>query len=124
MFIGQGMNRLRAKDSWGSENALNVFIISDACLCVHAKLLQLCPTLCEPMHSNPPGSSVYGIHQARILEWIAMPSSRGSCNPRNLTHVSYISYVVRQHVFMHLFKPIQCIKQSGNQKINSVFGQL
>ena len=40
--------------------------------------LQSCPTLCDPMDSSPPGSSVHGILQARILEWIAMPSSRRS----------------------------------------------
>ena len=45
---------------------------------VHAKLLQSCPTLCDPMDCSPPGSSVHGILQARILEWITMPSSRGS----------------------------------------------
>ena len=36
-----------------------------------AKSLQLCPTLCAPMNLNPPGSSVHGILQARILEWVA-----------------------------------------------------
>ena len=43
-----------------------------------AQSLQLCPTLCDPMDCSPPGSSVHGILQARILEWVAMPSSRGS----------------------------------------------
>ena len=37
---------------------------------------QSCLTLCDPMDCSPPGSSVYGILQARILEWVAMPSSR------------------------------------------------
>ena len=45
-------------------------------MCVSAKLLQLCPTLCDPMDYSPPGSHVSGILQARILEWVAMPSSR------------------------------------------------
>ena len=49
--------------------------VLDACIC--AKLLQLCLTLCDPMDCNQPGSCVRGILQARILEWIAMPSSRG-----------------------------------------------
>ena len=44
--------------------------------CMHAKSLQLYPTLCDPMDCSPPGSSVHGILQARILEWVAMPSSR------------------------------------------------
>ena len=46
--------------------------------CVHAKSLQSCPTLCHPMECSPPGSSVHGILQARILEWVARPCSRGS----------------------------------------------
>ena len=50
--------------------------------CMRAKLLQLCPTLCDPMNRSL-GSSVYGIGQARILEWVAMPFSRGSSQPRN-----------------------------------------
>ena len=43
-----------------------------------AKSLQLCPTLCDPIDSSPPGSPIRGILQARILEWVAMSSSRGS----------------------------------------------
>ena len=41
----------------------------------------LCPTLYDPMDCSPPGSSVYGILQARILEWVAIPFSRGSPYP-------------------------------------------
>ena len=44
--------------------------------CVHAKLLQSCLALCNPMDCSPPGSSVHGILQARILQWVAIPSSR------------------------------------------------
>ena len=44
---------------------------------MNAKLLQSCPTLCDPMDCSLPVSSVLGILQARILEWVAMPSSRG-----------------------------------------------
>ena len=47
-------------------------------MCVSAKLLQSCPTLCDPMDYSPQSSYVHGILQARILEWVAMPSSRGS----------------------------------------------
>ena len=43
-----------------------------------AKLLQLYLTLGDPMDYSPPSSSIHGILQARILEWVAMPSSRGS----------------------------------------------
>ena len=49
---------------------------------MHAKSLQSCPTLCDPIDCSPPGSSVYGILQAGILEWVAMPSFRGSSPPR------------------------------------------
>ena len=42
---------------------------------------QSCPTLCNPMDCSPPGSSVHGILQVRILEWVATPSSRGSSQP-------------------------------------------
>ena len=44
------------------------------CVCVHAKSLQLCLTLCDPMDYCTPGSSDHGIFQARILEWVACPS--------------------------------------------------
>ena len=43
-----------------------------------SKNLLLCLTLCDPMDCSPPGSSVHGILQARILEWVAIPFSRGS----------------------------------------------
>ena len=54
--------------------------LSVVCLC--AKLLQSCPTLYDPVDCSPPGSSALGILQARLLEWVAMPSSRGSSQPR------------------------------------------
>ena len=43
---------------------------------LHAKSLQLCPTLCNPMDGSLPGSSVHGIFQARILEWVAVSFSK------------------------------------------------
>ena len=53
------------------------------------KSLQSCPTLCNPVDCSPPGSSVQGIFQTRILEWVAMPSFRESSWPRNQTRFSY-----------------------------------
>ena len=50
---------------------------------------QSCPTFCSPKDCNPPDSSDHGILQARILEWIALPFSRGSSWPRYQTWVSY-----------------------------------
>ena len=58
---------------------------------VKVLLAQSCLTLCNPMECSPLGSSVHGILQARILEWVAMPSSRGSSQPRDRTQVSYIA---------------------------------
>ena len=57
---------------------------------VCAKLLQSCLTLCDPRNCIPPGSPVCEILQARILEWVAMPSSGGSSQPTDQTHVSYV----------------------------------
>ena len=54
------------------------------CVCVCVLVIQLCPTLCNPIDYSPPGSSVHGILQARILEWVWFPSSRGSSQPRDL----------------------------------------
>ena len=42
------------------------------------EVAQLCPTLCDPMDCSPPGSSIHGIFQARVLEWAAISFSRGS----------------------------------------------
>ena len=53
-------------------------------VCVCVLFAQSCLTLCDPMDCSPPGSSVRGIFQARILEWVAMPFSRGSSQPRDL----------------------------------------
>ena len=65
------------------------------CLCIDDVLVclvtQLCLTFCDPMDCSPPGSSVHGILQARILEWVAMPSSRGSSRSRDQTQVSHIA---------------------------------
>ena len=51
---------------------------------------QLCPTLCDPMDDSPPGSSVYGSLQVRILAWVAIPFSRGSSPPRDWTQLSCV----------------------------------
>ena len=53
-------------------------------VCVHA---QSCLTLCDPVDCSPPGSSVRGNSQARMLEWVAMPSSKGSSLPRDGNHI-------------------------------------
>ena len=59
---------------------------------VNVKVLvaQSCPTLCDPVGYSLPGSSVHGVLQARILEWVAIPLSKGSSRPRDRTQVSCI----------------------------------
>ena len=56
-------------------------------VCCHISCVQLC----KPMDCSPPGSSVHEILQAKILEWVAISSSRGSSYPRNRTWVSCVS---------------------------------
>ena len=55
------------------------------------KVAQLCPSLCDPMDCSPPGSSVHGIHQARILAWVAVPFSKGFLQLWHRTQVSHIA---------------------------------
>ena len=54
-------------------------------------------TLCNPMDCSPPDSSVHGISQARILDWVAISFSRGSSQPRNQTHISCIGKWILYH---------------------------
>ena len=68
---------------------LSVFV----CACV--KVTQLCLTLCNPMDCSLPGSSVHGILQARILEWVAISFSRRSSQLRDRKHVSCVSGISR-----------------------------
>ena len=56
-----------------------------------AKSLQSCPTLCDPVDRSPPGSSVCGILQAGVLEWVAIPFSRGPSRLRDRTCMFYVS---------------------------------
>ena len=67
-------------------------------LVLHSQSLthQSCPTLCGPMDCSLPGSSVHGTSQTRILEQVAISSSRGSSHPRDRTEVSWVSCIGRQ----------------------------
>ena len=64
-----------------------LLILSYCCFSV----AQSCPTLCDPVDCSPPGSSVHGISQAKILEWVAISFSRGSSRLRSRTHFSCIA---------------------------------
>ena len=74
----------------------SVRTIIQTVLCVGAMSLQLYLILCNPMDCSRPGSSVHGILQARILEWVAISSSRGSSWHRDRTWISYVSCMGRQ----------------------------
>ena len=97
----------RDEDMWGykhichglpwAPSPLKKIMLTSQCFCIwrwglckHAKPLQSCPVLCDPMENSPPGSSVHGILQAKTLEWVAMPSDRGSSPPRDQTCVCYV----------------------------------
>ena len=68
------------------------------CVCVYVCVCtQLCPTLCNPIDFSPPGSSVYGIFQAQMLEWVAIPFSRGSSQSRDQTCVSCTGRPILYH---------------------------
>ena len=74
---------------------------------LHAALLQSCPILFNSMDYSLPGSSVHGILQARILEWVATSSSRGSSQPRDRTCICYISFI-RRLILYHQRQLILC----------------
>ena len=78
--------------TWSTWGFMLLFcLVLHTCEVKWSEVTQSCPTLCDPMDCSPPGSSVHGILQARILEWAAIPSSRGSSWPRNWTWVSCIA---------------------------------
>ena len=70
-------------------------------MCMHSQSLQSCPTLYDPMDCSPPGSSVHGILQARILEWVAIHFFKGSSQPSQI-YISYISCIAGGLFFFFL----------------------
>ena len=69
-------------------------------MCVRAcSVAQPCPTLCDLTDCSPPGSPLHGISQARILEWVAISSSKGYSRPRDWTRVSCTSCTGRQILY-------------------------
>ena len=83
----------RTKEHWGCKLSSCYRhpgnVLGSRCVCV--LVVQSSPTLWNPMDCSPPGSSVHGILQTRTLEWVAIPSSRGSSQPRYPTQVSCIA---------------------------------
>ena len=94
------LNELLWREAW---THCGQQITSCACvLCCFSRVW-----LCDHMDCSPPGSFVHGIFLARILEWVAMPSSRGSSRPRDQNHSSFVSCIGRQVLYhwCHLGSP-------------------
>ena len=82
-------------ERWPDATPLPTFgnVVSAAEEVLPRSVTQLCPTVCDPRDCSPPGSTVHGILQTRILEWVAVPFSRGSSWPRNQTLVPSVSCI-------------------------------
>ena len=80
-------------------NLYAYLIYMQSAVCVCAKSLHLCLTLCDAMDCSPLGSSVQGILKARAVEWVAMPSSQGFFRPSGETRVFYVSYTGRRVLY-------------------------
>ena len=78
-MFGQSLSFLPGSETRGRELLWNPHFQEQVCVCVCVCVCALsCVQLCDPVEGSPPGSSVYGISQIRILEWVAISSSRGS----------------------------------------------
>ena len=80
VFVQQPQNQKQGGVVWAQLDPPGACVCVCVCVCVSA---QLCPTLCNPLDCSPPGSSVRGILQTRILQWVAISYSRGSSRPRD-----------------------------------------
>ena len=87
--LALGLSGLANKNS---EHPIFEFQLNNRSCFIMCVCAQSDPTFCDPTDCSPPGSSVHGISQASILEWIAISSSRGSSRFRDQTLVSYVSY--------------------------------
>ena len=88
------------------------------CVCVYS-VTQSCPALCNLVDCSLPGSSVCGIFQARILEWVAISSSRGSSRPRDQTHICCISCIGRWILYPELPRKPLILQTYHNLRIIS-----
>ena len=75
---------------WDKSHEVVIYYHFNILFIVNSEVAQSCPTLCDPMDCSLPGSSVHGIFQAIVLEWIAISFSRRSSQPRDRTRVSRI----------------------------------
>ena len=89
---------------------------------MRAQLLQLCLTLCDHTDCSPPGSPLsMGILQARILEWIAMPSPKGTFRPKDRTRLSYVSCIDRCVLYHSLSHTVSFSSQNLSWAPHNVF---
>ena len=85
---------------------------------VCAKSLQSCLTLCDLMDCSLPGSSVHGILQAGILEWVVISFSRESSRPRDRTQASWVSWIAgRFFTAEPLGKSLLCLETKGEDVV-------
>ena len=104
-WVGDGQQSLACCSPWCCKesdttrrlelNEIDIFSYT----CVHAKSLQSCLIVYDAIHCSPLGPTVHGFLQARILEWVAMPSSRGSSWLRDQNCISYVSCIGRQVLY-------------------------
>ena len=95
MSICRHEHKLSRWASGPSLTSWHVFGISGIQMSVFS-VAQSCPALCSPLDCSLPGSSARGIFQARILEWVTIPFSRGSSRPRDQTRISCVSCTDRR----------------------------
>ena len=85
-----------------------------------SEIAQSCLTPCDPMDCSPPGSSVHGIFQGRVLEWVAISFSRGSSWPRNQT---WVSCIVGRRFTVWATREVRCFQCQINSPALSVVGE-
>ena len=94
LLCASSFNDLQALTHWSSQLPCRTGSVIIPTLCLHAcSVASVVQTLCDAMDCGLPDFSVHGILQARTLEWVAIPSFRGSSQPRDWTWVSCIAYI-------------------------------
>ena len=92
-----------------------------------SEVAQLCLTLCDPMDCSLPGSSIHGIFQATVLEWVAISFSRGSSQPRDQTQVFCIAgrhFTIWATWWVVVFNEMMSVKNFTHSRYLSTYGIL
>ena len=96
IFLAEHSQKISSQELYRADFRIFKVGLTRVCVCVCVCVCtQSCPTLCNLMHCSLPDSSVHGIVQARILEWVAISSSRGSSWPWDRTCISCIGRQIR-----------------------------